>query len=286
MKNNIVFFIALLLLAVSCNQAEIEQLKNENEALKAQLGQRDGDIANFMQAFNEIEENLAQVRLKEKLIVQNSGSNENGDRVAAVKGDISAIDKLMQENRENLKNLSEKLKSSAGKNAQLDRLVQNLELMVKDKDREILVMVGRLEDLNFEVQDLYSSVSDLKLENLEQDRIIDLQDEMINAAWYIIATGKELIEKNIIDKEGGIIGIGAVKTLSPDIDPTLFTKIDIREKTSFDLDARKVTLVSNHPADSYIIRRSEDSKRYYSFEIVKADDFWKTTKYMVLSIKE
>lgn len=286
MKNNIVYFIALLLLAVSCNQAEVEQLKKENEALKAQLGQRDGDIANFMQAFNEIEENLAQVRLKERLIVQNSGSNENGDRVAAVKGDISAIDDLMQQNRENLKNLSEKLKSSAGKNSQLDRLVQNLEVMIKDKDREILVMVGQLEELNFEVQGLYSSVSNLKLENLEQDRIIYLQDEMINTAWYIIGNSKDLSEKNIIDKEGGIIGIGAVKTLSEEMNPEYFTKIDIREKTSFDLNARKVTLVSNHPADSYIIRRSEDNKRYYSFEIVKADEFWNTTKYMVLSIKE
>jgi predicted RNase H-like nuclease (RuvC/YqgF family) len=206
--------------------------------------------------------------------------------VAAVKGDIRAIDALMQQNRENLKNLSEKLKSSSGKNDQLQRLVQNLDLTIKEKDREIVLMLGQLEDLNYEVQDLYSSVSDLKLENLEQDRIINLQDAMMNAAWYIIATSKELMEKNIIDKEGGIIGIGAVKTLSPDIDPDLFTKIDIRKKTKFDLDAKKVTLVSNHPADSYIIRLSEDTKRYSSFEIVKPDDFWNTTKYMVLSIKE
>jgi len=285
MKNIILFGILLLFVAVSCNQAEVEQLKKDNELLKNQLQQREQDMSNFMTVFNDIEENLAQVRIKENLIVKNSGSNENGDRVEAVKNDIRAIDELMQQNRENLKNLSDKLRESKGENNQLHRMIENLEVIIKDKDREIITMVGQLEDLNFEVQDLYSSISDLKLENLEQSRFINRQEDELNTAYYIIGEQKELKEMGIINKEGGIIGIGAVKTIGNDVDVSLFTKIDIRSQTVFPLDAKKVTLVSAHPSDTYIIRKNEETKRYESFEITKPEEFWETSKYMVLSYK-
>ncbi len=286
MKNLIPLVILLLFIATSCNQAEVEQLKNENETLKNQIQQQEEEIGNFMQVFNEIEENLAQVRIKEKLIVKNSGSNENGDRVEMVKNDIRAIDNLMQKNRENLNNLSDKLKSSAGENSQLKRMINNFELMIKDKDREIIGLVGQLEDLNYEVQDLYSSISDLKLENLEQSRKIDLQEDDLNSAWYIIGEQKELIEKGVISKEGGIIGIGSVKTMGENIDPNLFTQIDIRNQNIFPIDAKKVKLISAHPSDTYIIRKNEETNRYDSFEVTKPEKFWESSKYMVLSIKE
>lgn len=286
MKNLFPIIILILLTTVSCNQAEVEQLKTENLELKTELQQREIDITNFMQVFNEIEENLAQVRIKEKLIVKNSGSNENGDRVEMVKGDIRAIDNLMQQNRENLKNLSDKLKSSKGENNQLKRLIDNFEVMIKDKDREIMGLVGQLEDLNFEVQDLYSSISDLRLENLEKGRLIDLQKGELNSAWYIIGEQKDLIEKGVISKEGGVIGIGAVKTMGEDIDKSLFTQIDIRDKFIFDLDAKKVKLISSHSSDTYIIRRNDETKRYVSFEITQAEAFWESSKYLVISVKK
>lgn len=286
MKKLVPGLILVLFIAVSCNQAELDQLKNENAELKTQLQQREDDINNFMQVFNDIEENLAQVRMKEKLIVKNSGSNENGDRVEAVKSDIRAIDNLMQQNRENLKNLSDKLKSSKIENNELLRMIDNFEVTIKDKDREIMSMVGQLEDLNFEVQGLYSSISDLKLENLEQSRLIDKKEDELNAAWYIIGDEKELKEKGVINKEGGIIGIGAVKTMGEDIDLSLFTKIDIRTQTVFPLDAKKLTLVSTHPSDSYLMRKNQETKRFESFEITKPEAFWGGSKYLVISTKK
>jgi hypothetical protein len=121
---------------------------------------------------------------------------------------------------------------------------------------------------------------------MEQDALIHLQKDALNTAWYVIGTQKELREQNIITKEGGIAGIGAVKTMTEDINQELFTKIDIRATTVFPIDAKKVSVVTTHPSDSYLIRRDEESKKYYSFEITRPEVFWKTSKYMVLSIKE
>jgi len=128
MKKTILILSGLVFLLFSCNNAEIEQLKNENETLRKTVEERDQDINSFMQVFNEIEENLAEVRTKEKLIVNRASSFETGvDRVEAVKNDIRSIDELMSQNRENLKNLSNKLKSSKGENKELGRMLANLE---------------------------------------------------------------------------------------------------------------------------------------------------------------
>ena len=163
-------------------------------------------------------------------------------------------------------------------------MIENFEMMIKDKDREILVMVGQLEDLNFEVQDLYSSISDLKLENLEQGILIDQQKDKLNTAWYVIGTKKELKVKNIITKEGGFIGIGSVKKLNQDFEEDHFTKIDTRVKSVFPIDGKKVKLITPHPKHSYLIRKNEGEKNYSSIEITLPEEFWKNSKYMVLIV--
>jgi len=275
MKKLFFAIITLSVLLISCNNEEVEQLKQENESLKIALDQREQDIQNFMEVFNGIEENLAQVRAKEQLIVKQAGSDEGGhDRVEAVKNDIRAIDQLMKQNKENLKNLSGKLKASKIENKEINRMLANLENMIESKDMEILSLVNDLESLNFEVGELYTSVADLRAENVKQGRVIDVQAMQLNRAYYLIGTEKELKEMEVITKKGGFIGIGRVEKMMEDVNQELFTVIDIRRQTTFTIDAKKVNLVTTHPSDSYIIRKNEETKRYYSFEITKPQEFW------------
>ncbi len=287
MKRSFVVIIVVFSFLVSCNQAEVDQLKQENENLKTELVQREQDIQSFMEVFNGIEENLAQIRAKEQLIVKQAGSVEGGhDRVEAVKNDIRAIDELMKQNKDNLKNLSNKLRSSQVENKEIKRMLDNLEDMIVSKDMEIMSLVNDLESLNFEVEELYTSVADLRAENIKQGRVIDVQAMQLSRAYYVIDTEKELKNKEIISKKGGFIGIGRVEKMMEDVDQELFTVIDIHRQKVFAIDAKKVTVVTTHPSDSYIIRKNEETKRYSSFEITKPEDFWGTSKYMVISIKK
>ena len=282
MKNIFCYLIILLMIVSSCNNAELEQLKKENEELKIVAQQRETEIGNFMQVFNEIEENLSQIRMKEQLIVRRSNSLETGkNKIDAVKNDISAIDELMKKNRKNINNLSEKLKSSRHENKELEKMVMNFQKIINEKDSEIVTLVSKLDELNFEVEGLYTSVADLKKENIEKKQIIKTQEKELHKAFYITGTEKELKEKGIITKAGGFIGIGRVKKLNQDFDKKLFTEIDIREKKIFPVDTKKIKLLMPHPSDSYIIRKN-DKKIYFSFEITRPEEFWKASKYMVL----
>lgn len=285
MKKIIPVILLFALVAVSCNRGELERVNQENEQLKEQLASRDADMEGFMEVFNDIGDNLADIRSREKMIVKKSGTAENGDRVTSVKDDIRAIDEMMKQNRENLARLTERLKNSTGENNQLRRMVESLQASISEKDKEIVQLVSQLKTLNIEVQDLYSSVSDLRLETLEQGKIIETQVEELNTAYYIIGDEKALREKEIITKEGGFIGIGSTTKLNRDFDEDGFTQIDIRKKMVFDLDAKKLKLITSHPSDSYLLRRNDETKRFYSFEIIDPEAFWKNSNYMVLTIE-
>lgn len=285
MKKIIPVILLFALVAVSCNRAELERVNQENAQLKEQLASRDADMESYMQVFNEIGDNLADIRAREKMVVKNSATTEKGDRVASVKEDIQAIDDMMKQNKENLAKLNERLKNSTGENSQLKRMVQTLQTTILEKDQEIVEMVAQLKTLNVEVQDLYSSVSDLRMETIEQGKVIDTQVAELNTAWYVIGSEKDLREKEIITKEGGFIGIGRVNKLNRDFDSENFTQIDIRKKMVFDLDAKKVKLVTSHPSDSYLLRRNDDTKKFYSFEILDPEAFWKNSNFMVMTVE-
>ncbi len=286
MKKLIFILVLSAIFMASCNThtKELEQLKQENEVLKKNLALRDQDISSFMQVFNEIGDNIAQIKAREQLIAKQTSNIEAGqDKVAVVKDDLMAIDELMRKNRENIQNLSAKLKSSRFENKELLKMVANLERTISDKDIEIVGLVKELETLNYEVKDLYSSVSKLESENVEKGSIINNQDKALNQAFYLIGAEKELKEKEVITKKGGFAGIGRVEKLNQDLNQGLFTEIDIREKNTFPIDGKKVKLLTNHPSDSYIIRKNDDD-RYYSFEITKPEEFWRSSKYMVLTV--
>ena len=286
MKKLIFILLLPAIMLASCNthKKELAQLKQENEELKKLVEIRDQDISSFMQVFNEIGDNLAQIKAREQIISKQTGNLEAGqDKVAAVKDDLMAIDELMRKNRENIQSLSAKLKSSKFENKELQKMVANLENTISEKDTEIVSLVKELENLNYEVKDLYSSVAKLETENVEKGSIINNQDKALNQAFYLIGAEKELKEKEVITKKGGFAGIGRVEKLNQDLNQSLFTEIDIREKNTFPIDGKKVKLLTNHPSDSYIIRKNDDD-RYYSFEITKPEDFWRSSKYMVLVV--
>jgi predicted nuclease with TOPRIM domain len=285
MKKIIPLILLFALVAVSCNRAELERVNQENAQLKEQLASRDADMESYMQVFNEIGDNLADIRAREKMVVKNSATTEKGDRVASVKEDILAIDEMMKQNKENLAKLNDRLKNSTGENSQLKRMVQTLQTTILEKDQEIVEMVAQLKTLNVEVQDLYSSVSDLRMETIEQGKVIDTQVAELNTAWYVIGSEKDLREKEIITKEGGFIGIGRVNKLNRDFDSENFTQIDIRKKMVFDLDVKKVKLITSHPSDSYLLRRNDDTKKFYSFEILDPEAFWKNSNFMVMTVE-
>lgn len=280
----------LLLIVVvfsSCNRKEVAQLKQENEKLQITLQQREDDINSMIAILNEIEENLSNVRSREDRLLQISSTPESRtNQVDDIKEEIMAIDELMKKNRENLALLSQRLKTTTGENQQLEKMISNLNTLVESKDSEIQTLIANMEDLNLQINDLYGTVSELQVDKAEKEITIDQQDKELHRGYFLIGMKKELREQGILIRTGGFLGIGKVDQLSDNLDPTQFTRIDVRENTNFPIDAKKISLLTVHPSDSYIIRSSEDGKRVVGFEITRVEEFWKASRYLVISLDE
>merc|ERR1711916_247633 len=171
----------------------------------------DSLVADYMQTFNEISTNLNEIRSRESSIELNSESGDKNvhDRITE---DIQIINDLMEQNKEKIADLDKKLKGSWYQNSKLKKeyLVQ-----INEKDSQIVSMKENLEQLNFTVEELNTNISTLTAANVEKDSIlnanvgiIDQQTQQLNTAYYAFGTVKQLVEENVLAKEGGFLGLG------------------------------------------------------------------------------
>jgi hypothetical protein len=101
----------------------------------------------------------------------------------------------------------------------------------------------------------------------------------MNTIWYVIGTKKELTEKGIIEKAGGMFS-GNMK-MSDMINPDYFTTADIRTLSRISFESGKAELVTVHPEDTYKFITNEDEK-ILGFEITNAGEFWKSSRFLVI----
>lgn len=277
----------------SCNTKELKNLREENQALKMDANENDSTVVAYLEAFNEIEQNLAEIRERElNIAIKNTEKGENANIQNQIKEDIAAINELISENKKTIEELNVQLKSTKGRNVELNRMLTKLRdeltVQVQEKDQQIAVLKEDLQKMNFTVEELNSNLDTLKqansqlaMSNEEQAGIIEERVNEINTAYVALGTAKELKDENIIRKEGGFLGIGKTEKLRPDFDPAGFTKIDIRETTLIPVEASKVELVTSHPSDSYKIN---GENKVESIEIIQPEKFWNSSKYLVVRV--
>jgi len=306
MKNLKVILPVLILTALfagACNQGKIDELQRKNKALAESTQAQDSMLSEFMNAFNTFEDNLASIRNRENLIAMNNDDPElRVDGKEQIIEDIQAINELLDQNRQIIDDLNERIQKAEGRAPEYRRMVGVLKKQLEEKDTQIASLKEDLSNMSFTVASLNSKIDTLNLvaSNLRidsraqteritsQDSLISMQRDRIdgqiadlNTAYYIKGSYKELKNKNILTKTGGFIGIGKIKQLIPDFDESGFTKIDITEINSIPVDdSRKVEIMTSHPSDSYMI--AAEDKRVERIEITNPDKFWKSSKYLVI----
>merc|ERR1711916_82248 len=199
----------------SCKDKKLEQeaemLRAKNQELMTQTYESDSLVADYMQTFNEI-------RTRESSIELNSESGDKNvhDRITE---DIQIINDLMEQNKEKIADLDKKLKGSWYQNSKLKKSLEELKeeylVQINEKDSQIVSMKENLEQLNFTVEELNTNISTLTAANVEKDSIlnanvgiIDQQTQQLNTAYYAFGTVKQLVEENVLAKEGGFLGLG------------------------------------------------------------------------------
>ncbi len=288
-------YLILLLIPLffSCGKSKEEiRLEKMVDSLQNITLQDKESINEYLKVFNEIQENINAIKEKENIITTKTvGDNELQETdIDAINNDILAIYEMMQENKQKLAYLRRKLDKSNSKNSELKKTIQLLNDNIVQKDLELADLRTKLAEknidinrLNAQIDSISKSFNELSLENESKDVIIESQETQMNTAFFIIDTKKNLKTKGILESDGGFIGIGSNTKVK--LKESEFKQIDIRETLEFDLKkAKKVQLITDHPENSYRLDKTENG-RYDKLVVINPEEFWKMSKYLVVSTK-
>ena len=280
LKYTILF--GLLTLFISCNNDELEnkitELEKDKLGASHSLNEKEEVILALVNSINEIEDNLSKIKEQENIITTefNKGnvelSTSSKDQII---DDIHLINQLLKDNKAKIAALNQKLQQSEKDAnttiAALEKMVESLANRIQEKDAEISNLQLKLAEANQQLKVLFEEYN-YRLTELSE------QEEQLNTAYYCYGSSKELKEKGVITKEGGIIGIGKTSKLADNFNKDYFTKVDISLFNEIKLLSKKAKIVTNHPSKSYEL--SPDK-----LIIKDSEMFWESSKYLVIIVE-
>lgn len=289
----LLFFSVGLLIMVSCHnyKQDAERLIVQRDSLASEAALKDSSIIGYLSDFNEITERLDSIKALEKMVTVTSAERRemSYSQKQKIVEDINLLNELLQKNKEQVAALQKKLNNSNYKIgklnamvAELEKMVSNLENQIKEKDTEIARLNTDVQNLTRDIHQLNEKITVIEDESQKKTATIEQQTLEMNKAYYIIGSLKELKEKGVVDRSGGLLGIGKTSTVSKDFDKTLFTEVDKRELEMIPLNVKKIKIISVHPAGSFHV---EGDKTAESFVIDNKADFWSVSKYLVIVVQ-
>jgi len=286
-------FLLLIPFFFSCGPSDEElKLKSQVDSLMSITSGDEATITEYLKAFNEIQQNLNEIKAKENIITTRTVGDielEEND-VEGITNDILAIHELMQENKKKLSYLRNKIAKSNSKNKELKTTIKLLNENIVQKDIEISNLTMLLEQkdfdisaLNIRIAEMDSTLAKTTFDNIQKDSTITVKDDALHVAYFVVGNKKSLKAKGILKKDGGFMGIGGNTKVK--MNDNEFTKIDTREIMEFALsDSKKVKLITDHPEGSYELKKNANNK-FTKLVVLDADDFWKMSKYLVVQVK-
>lgn len=285
MKKIILIGFAGLVLS-ACNSADSTASDQRADSLISVINERDSSLHSFISSFNEIETNLDSVASKQKIIVlytdKLDGELKDFKKIH-INAEIAAINVLMEKNRNELENLNKKLKSSKTKNALLEKTIATLTIQISQKDYELCELNLKMDALKTRVSKLVTVIDSLGEQNYIKSIVIDYQTTDLNAVYYLVGEEKDLIDQKIIDRKGGLLGMGKTSTLNANFDNTLFTYIDLTKTTQIPIAGKSVKIITNHPSESYLLEEDLTQKGLVkNLVIINPVKFWNASRYLVI----
>ena len=188
---------------------------------------------------------------------------------------------MLKENREKIDDLSRRLRNSSSKNKKLEQMIESLNSRIAEKDQELVELNNRLTAVNANVVQLQTSVDTLTSINTSQSQKISEQTTALHTAYYKIGTSRDLQDAKIINKEGGLLGIGKTSRLNENVDNSKFTRIDYTQTTTIEVNGNDIKIVTAHPVNSYALDK-EGKDKVTNLRVTNPDLFWSASKYLVI----
>lgn len=273
-----------LLFGCDNKKKEYEALRTRYDSLLTIGFTKDTALLGYLESFNAIQANLDSIKLAEMIITKAASTVEGEvqpDAKEQINRDINLIMDKLQENKKTIADLRSKLRKSNSKVTALEEMIDRMNRQIEQKDVEIAQLRDQLESMNIQIEILSTNVDNLTAENESKSQTISEQTEQLNTAYYVIGTKRELLDQNIITREGGFAGLGRNNKVREDFSKDYFTRVDITKLKSIPVLRKKADIITTHPSQSYKIY---GEKAVDSIVIKNAKEFWSASKYLVIII--
>ena len=179
----------------------------------------------------------------------------------------------------NISNMRSQIEADKKKIAELERQVtqikgqrdghlnalNKLKASMADKERILAELENRLAQASAELanekQLSQAEIAKREAQIREKQGIIENQNQDLNQIYYISDTRKNLIAAGVVDRKGGVLGIGRVTTVSSKIVTDRFTPMNLLDTQQITLDPapKGYAVLSNHVAASYTLTKEGDN---------------------------
>lgn len=258
----------------------------EQLAIMAQKDSLIQEVAEQSRALSDISAELAKVQVEGKQLEIKSESPRTATRdsifarIDYVTGRLTTAERQLRDSRRRIGGLT-KLS---------DSLKATLETTISNYESTIASQKTTLEDLNQQVTRLAAENSTLTVTNTALSDTVRTLGQENSTVYYVVGTKDELIQRGIIQEEGGsrvlfIFG-KAGKTLVParDLSPSLFTPIDKHQVTEIPLpEEAEYRVASRQNVDALATPPDKDGHIKGSvLRIAEPDKFWVGSKFLII----
>ncbi len=251
------------------NQSDLEA---KHRALIQRTIQKNAVIADYRSYLNNLG-NKIELMLKKEMGVNLLTDGVSGKD--AMIHQLEQLDELLDNQRYKLAMLEEGVRAQTLSIGSLKVDIQQMEEALNQRQDFITTLQAEICD-----DKIMISMLDHELQ-LKDDSLIMKENEL-NKAWFAYGTYEELLANDVVEKRGGLLGIGAVKSLKSEFNPEYFTEVDISSVREIPILASKAQLVSNHPECSYeFVGKNEVS----SLVINDPEEFWKLSRHLAIIVK-
>lgn len=280
------FYSLLLSTAVlsitSCGE-KADKGNTEADSLRNVIGANMAEMDEMNLFLDAVNTSMDSVVNMEGGILRTSGESPMSKK-EQIKQNLEAYKMMLERQRERISILEAKLKDGDAKSKKMLQTIQALKKQIEEKDKTIVELTEELEKRKFDIVTLKShvdklntNVAQLKEEKAEQEKALEAQSDMLNEAYVVIGSKKEL-------KAAGLMTGGSLfkksKLDMSKVNASAFKKIDIRNVKSFKIPANRYEILSQMPSGSYKVSNNSDGTS--TLTITDATRFWSVTNYLVI----
>jgi cell division protein FtsB len=285
-------FVALALVVVGCQGGPSKQVQARLSQLDSVTAQRDSlfsDVAENARLLNELNTELSKVK---GLSTQDPATAESP--MAAAREDLlgkvhqittrlAESEKRLAQSRRQLRHIRAQSDSLKDRVANLESQVGDFEAMIASQKTTVASLTQRVQELeamNVAFQDTMTTMRDT----------IASMETRENTAYYIVGTEKELLDRGVIQKEGGhhvlfIFG-KAGQTIVParQLDVTQFTQINLHDMTDIPLPDSTANYKIASRQDLTGLATPVENRNMVrgSLKIEDPDQFWRPSKFLIV----